>query len=218
MGLGADTIIQNFANNFRGAVMQNRIKFFLMAISVGVLIGNLSINNPRIDAQGRSLAVEALIQAQKIAPAKKLLDAKGVPFSAESLLRPDWKTTLGPVLTQMPEMQVSRSVGNHIDRVQMADTLYLSENVKVTADTVIIARKIVFEGRDAVIKGPHNVYYFPLETYGVLGMSLDEAVGKKFGFTNNEWKSNEAETLKEFTPTLLERDHRYKWLWLTGLG
>lgn len=58
----------------------------------------------------------------------------------------------------------------------LADTLYLPEKVDVTGDTVILANQVIFEGRNAVIKGHHAVYFFPVITEGVLGTSLEAAI------------------------------------------
>ena len=115
-------------------------------------------------------------QRQSFAPAKSLLEGKGVPFRAEDLLAPDWREKLGPVLATMPEMQVERRLGKQLKGVQLADVLYLPEKVELTQDAVIIARQIVHEGKDVVIKGNHNIYIFPIEDWGALGTTLEAAM------------------------------------------
>ena len=120
-------------------------------------IGFVHSPNRRIDAQSQSGIDEREMQIQRFAPAKRLLQEKGVPFEPEAMLRDNWKEDLAPLLDQMPDMHISRAVGNRMEGVQMADALYLPEKVKLTGDTIIIARKIVFEGHNAVLKGPPNV-------------------------------------------------------------
>jgi hypothetical protein len=114
-------------------------------------------------------------------PAKKLLEKRGVPFDPETLLEPDWRERLAPAFDKMPEMQEERLGGARLKGVVLADTLYLPEKVELTGDTVIIARLIVHEGKDAVIKGPHSVYLYPVEEWGVLGTTL-EASMREAGF------------------------------------
>lgn len=114
-------------------------------------------------------------------PGKALLEQKAVPFEAEALLDPEWRDKLDAKLSQMPEMQVQRRLGKALKGVQLADILYLPEKVELTGDTVIIARRIVHEGKDVVIKGNHNIYTFPIEDWGALGSTLEEAVRRAGG-------------------------------------
>jgi hypothetical protein len=107
---------------------------------------------------------------------RSLLERKGVPFDPEVLLDPDWRAKLAPKFALMGEMQETRRTGNQLKGAQFADTLYLPEKVKVTGDTIIIARRVIFEGKDIVIKGSHNVYFFPIEMVGMLGTTLENAM------------------------------------------
>ncbi|HEV3467988.1 MAG TPA: hypothetical protein VG148_01595 [Pyrinomonadaceae bacterium] len=108
-------------------------------------------------------------------PAKDLLEKKGVPFEAETLLDPDWRARLAPAFAGMAEMRAERRAGRRLKGVQLADTLYLPEKVELTEDTVIIARNVLHEGRDAVIKGNHNIYIYPIEAWGLLGTTAEAA-------------------------------------------
>lgn len=94
-------------------------------------------------------------------PVALLLRAKKVPFDPEVLLERNWPEMLEPVFAQMPEMRQSRYLEGPLRGVQLADTLYLPERVEVREDTVILVRRLVFEGSDALIKGPHSVAIFP---------------------------------------------------------
>ncbi len=135
-------------------------------------------------------------------PAKELLLRKGVPFEPELLLRKNWAKELSTKLSEMPEMQVPKQLGNKIEGVQLGDILYLPEKTQLTGDTVILANKIVFEGRDAVIKGNYNVYFFPVDIEGVLGESLETAMNEQMTFQKAGF--NNSSRLKRFSPKLLQ--------------
>lgn len=174
-----------------------------------LFIGFIHSPNRGIDAQsqfGIDQRDEREMRIQRFEPAKKLLQEKGVPFEPEAMLQDNWKEELAPLLDQIPDMHISRAIGNRMEGVQMADALYLPEKVKLTGDTIIIARKIVFEGHNAVLKGPHNIYYFPLETDGVLGMNLDAAVKQQMRSQSSDIKSDDPDMLKSFNPQLLKKD------------
>ncbi|MBA3242075.1 MAG: hypothetical protein H0T60_12680 [Acidobacteria bacterium] len=112
-------------------------------------------------------------------PARDLLQQKGVPFEPEVLLNPRWKEHLAPKFAQMPEMQMIRRLGKRCKGAQLADILYLPEKVELTGDTVILANQVIFEGRQAVIKGNYNVYFFPVVTEGVLGTTLEAVMNEQ---------------------------------------
>ena len=105
-------------------------------------------------------------------PARRMLLNQRVPFDPDVLLEPDWQSALAPVFAQMPEMQISRYQGAPLGSVELADTLYLPENVQLSYDVVIIAKHLVFEGNDVLIKGNHNISIFPVESINIMGTTL----------------------------------------------
>ena len=113
--------------------------------------------------------------------ANNLLLRKGVPFDPEVLLQDDWQKTLAPLFAQMPEMQEVRYLAKPLVGVELADTLYLPEKVQVTGDLVILAKHLVFEGNDVLIKGNYNISIFPAETASVMGDTLPRRFYKKDG-------------------------------------
>ncbi|HEY6233356.1 MAG TPA: hypothetical protein VIW64_18980 [Pyrinomonadaceae bacterium] len=117
-------------------------------------------------------------QRQRFKPGRVLLEARAIPFEADSLLDPDWRTKLAPTFAQMPEMKAERRLSKELRGVQLADTLYLPERVELTADTVIVTRRLFHEGKDALIKGNHNIYIFVVEEWGLLGTTLETAARK----------------------------------------
>jgi hypothetical protein len=110
--------------------------------------------------------------------AKKLLVDKNVPFDPEILLTPDWRKTLKSTFDQMPELREVRRGTNRLKGVQMAHTLYLPEKVRLEGDTVILVRNLIFDGNDAVIRGPFNIYVYPVAESGLLGTSYQEALAR----------------------------------------
>jgi hypothetical protein len=75
----------------------------------------------------------------------------------------------------MPEMQKVYYHKSSLRGAALAKTLYLPEKVEMTGEKIILAENIVFEGNNAVIKGHNPIYYLPLKTSGVLGMTLKES-------------------------------------------
>jgi hypothetical protein len=136
---------------------------------------------------------------------RDLLLQKQVPFDPEELLKDGWKKRLAPVFAQMPEMQMVRYGGNQLEGVQLADTLYLPEKVEITGDTVILAKKVVFEGRHPIIKGNHSMSFLPTEMEGVIGTTLAVATRKQ-GIVSAHAGYKNPLVLKKFVPQLLTAD------------
>ena len=93
---------------------------------------------------------------------RELLLKHGVPFDPDLLMEPGFEKRLAPVFAKMPEFRETHVVGKQLKGVQLADTLFLPENVELTGDTVIIANNMIFSGKNAVIKGPHDLHFFAL--------------------------------------------------------
>jgi hypothetical protein len=121
------------------------------------------------------------IKKRNFATANDLLRRRGVPFEPEVLLQDDWQKTLAPVFAEMPEMQEVRYIAEPLRGVELADTLYLPEKVQVTGDLVIVAKRLVFEGHDVLIKGNHHISIFPAENVTVMGETLPRRLYKKDG-------------------------------------
>ena len=107
---------------------------------------------------------------------KELLIKKGVPFNPDILLTRNWRKSLAPHFEQMPEMQEVRIGPGRLKGVQIAHTIYFPERVELVGDTVILARSLIFEGRDAVIKGNFSIAVYPIDQTGLLGSTLEQAL------------------------------------------
>lgn len=143
---------------------------------------------------------------------RDLLIKKGVPFEPNDLLELGWRKKLKPKFAQMPEMQETRVVRQgKLRGVQLADILYLPEKVEITGDTVILANQIIFEGRNAVLKGNHAVHFFPVDIDGLLGTTLEVAINEQGGprFSNANYSGSKTSSQpppKWFVPRLLKVD------------
>ena len=100
---------------------------------------------------------------------RELLLSKGVPFDPDILLHDNWREEIAGSIRQMPEMARVRRAATMLKGVQLADTLYLPEKIILTGDTVILAKRLVFEGPNVLIKGTHNIYVFPIESEELVG-------------------------------------------------
>ncbi|HEX5735632.1 MAG TPA: hypothetical protein VF131_22585 [Blastocatellia bacterium] len=167
-----------------------KLFFSLFLVAVVSLQGVTAFNYHRSPIKSSSsveLANEQEVQSRieikkrNFAIANNLLQRKGVPFNPEVLLQNDWPKTLAPVFAQMPEMQTVRYVEKSLQGVELADTLYLPEKIQVTGDLVIVARHLIFEGNDVLIKGNHNISIFPAGEVTVMGETLPRRLSNRGG-------------------------------------
>lgn len=115
---------------------------------------------------------------------RDLLLKHGVPFDPDLLMQPGFQKRLAPVFAKMPEFRETRVVGKQMKGVQLADTLFLPENVELTGDTVIIANNMIFSGKKAVIKGPHDLHFFALGPVLSVNMNARNGRGQSGTFVN----------------------------------
>ncbi|MEO7971278.1 MAG: hypothetical protein ABI698_08265 [bacterium] len=190
---------------------------YCISLSLGLLLTFQVINFSskttivqQPDSQTKEETARQQQEAQERAfkPVRDLLLREHVPFDPDLLKDAEWRRKLAPKLYGMWEMHASRHLGKQLKGLQLADILYLPEKVDLTDDTVIIANKVIFEGRNAVIKGSHNIAVYPVEDVGLLGMTLDEALVEQ-GFTKQDaqfvpvgYKGTRAG--KRFIPYLIE--------------
>jgi hypothetical protein len=133
--------------------------------------------------------------------ARALLLKKGVPFDPNALRDPHWRKKLAQKLAAMPEMQLIKRGGKRLKDVVVAHTLYLPEKIELEGDTVLLVKNLLFEGRDALIKGHHSIYVYPIETAGVLGTTLETALGESAArLTNVNFKQSSAMKMPVLRP------------------
>lgn len=165
-------------------------RLFISACAVLCLVASLVLPAlpitkviDRVTAQDKSLPESAQdkrtrqseLRRKAFESGRKLLLDAHVPFEPYQLLNSQWRRNLAATFAQMPEMQSVRQADKLLKGVQLADTLYLPEKVTLTGDTIILAKYLIFEGKEVEIKGPHNFHIYPIETTALLGTSLQAA-------------------------------------------
>jgi hypothetical protein len=113
---------------------------------------------------------------------RDLLIKHGVPFDPDALLEPGFQKRLAPTFAKMPEFRETHVVGKKLQGVELADTMFLPEHVELTGDTVIIANTLIFSGKKAVIKGPHDLHFFALGSVLSVNMNARGARGQSGTF------------------------------------
>jgi hypothetical protein len=106
---------------------------------------------------------------------RKMLLEKKVPFEPNLLLRENWKEVLKKNFPNfIDSLKSIRLTENKIGGVIMADTLYLPERIELTADTLILANKIVYEGNDIVlITRGHNLWHSTIRNKIILTKPIE---------------------------------------------
>jgi hypothetical protein len=94
---------------------------------------------------------------------RELIMQSGVPLDPDVLTHPNPKEEIAYALRSLPSAAPVVLRGP-LSGVTMADTVSLAETTAVTGDTVVVARRLVFEGRHALIRGPHAVYVLVTES------------------------------------------------------
>lgn len=102
------------------------------------------------------------LRKRDFAGSRALLQTKGVPFDPNLLLESDWRETLKGTFSQMAEMRTTHfPPSNHLAGVYIAGTLYLPEKMIADEDVFILARRVVYAGKDVEIVAPgRNVALF----------------------------------------------------------
>jgi hypothetical protein len=106
-------------------------------------------------------------KAQRIAAFqtfRNLLLQQGVPFEPNILLQTNWKEILQESNPDFFSSKASiRLSDGKMKGALIADSIYLTSKTEFTGDTIILARRLVFEGKDVLLKGNHNIAIFPIE-------------------------------------------------------
>jgi hypothetical protein len=91
------------------------------------------------------------IKEQVLQPALKLLKKARVPFDPQLLLHERWREELRPAFEQMPELTRDLHVTGSMSGLYLARTIVLPEQVKLSYDTVILARDLAPEDENSSI-------------------------------------------------------------------
>lgn len=149
---------------------------FLVPMLVGTLVLSISGQThrprstdftPQIPEPVRRAQIErARRMASTVRQVRSVLREANVPFEPTDLFARNWRQRLRPALSGVSEMYQERVHPATLRGAIMANVLRLRDRVELTGDTVIIANRIVFEGRSVTIKGNHGVHFFALDSIG----------------------------------------------------
>lgn len=141
----------------------------ILAISVGALF-SLSIRPKEASTQNQGRQIPENVRQAKIKYAKaiapslrkirKLLHEANVPLQAGDVLSYDWYKRVSLYTGIVPDLRKTKTGNDKMKGVHVADTLVLPEKVEITGDTLIIARQVVFSGKNIVIKGNYDLHFF----------------------------------------------------------
>jgi hypothetical protein len=177
--------------------LRSRVWLFPLFCIVGVLgIGLLprpgatQDTRPQISDAVRAAQInKAKKQAPSVRKIRKMLKDAHLPLEAADLFSPFWYRKVAPYSNLVPDLTKIKSKGNKLKGVHVADTMFLPEKVELTDDTLIIARQVVFAGKNVEIKGNHDLTFLqnerPLSTNeGVLARGTTSGLRfEKAGFS-----------------------------------
>lgn len=146
---------------------------------------------------------QARKQARSVQKVRQLIKDK-IPFEPGTLFTRNWQQKLASALDQMPEMKVRRAHYGPLKGVYIVGELTLPDKVELEGDTVILARRVTFQGRDVTVKGPHSVYFFAVDSFSASEkggtMTIDTSGrGRKEWLESLQQKKSEARPL---SPTI----------------
>ena len=152
--------------------MSRILTLTLRASVVLLLATNLSVtgsgqqvqNQPRRITREEFEAMTLKAMAENIRNVAKLLKDEKIDLEAELFFTSQGRKKLRAQLEQFPAMQSGKFYSDPLRGVLMADTLTFAEKLPIEADTVVIARQIIFTGKAPVIKGPHELHVFALNS------------------------------------------------------
>ena len=121
-------------------------------------------NQPRPLTPDEQDAMTVKSMAVNISSVAKILKDEKIDLESGLFFTSRGRKKLSVQLEKLPAMQSSKYHSDPLRGVVMADSLTFAENLPIAADTVVIARQIVFSGKAPVIKGPHEFHLFALNS------------------------------------------------------
>lgn len=152
--------------------MSQFLTLTLTTFAVLLLATNLTVtgsgqqmqNQRRIITPEEHDAMMLKQMAVNIRSVAKVLKDEKIDIEAELFFTSRGRKKLSAQLENFPAMRSAKFHSDPLRGVVMADSLTFAENLPIAADTVVIARQIVFKGKAPVIKGPHELHVFALNS------------------------------------------------------
>jgi hypothetical protein len=159
-------------NSPRRCTMSRILTLTLTRFAVLLLATNLTVtgSGQQVQNQGRPITPEEhdamMLQAMavNIRSVAKILKDERIDLEAELFFTSRGRNKLRVQLEKVPALQSAIFHSDPLRGVVMADSLTFAEKLPIAADTVVIARQIIFNGKAPVIKGPHELHVFALNS------------------------------------------------------
>src|SRR5262249_9237933 len=104
--------------------------------------------------------------ARSFGRTRELLRKEGVPFEPDELLDPNWRGNLTRAFEKLHQLQEDRVVSSSsLKGVYIANRLSLPEKWRADSDVVILARHLLYAGKNVEIIAPgHDVSVYVLDS------------------------------------------------------
>jgi hypothetical protein len=141
-----------------------KLAVLLLVTSLTVTSGQQVQNQARPITREEHDAMMLKAMAENISSVAKILKDEKIDIEAELFFTSRGRKKLTAQLENFPAMQSGKFYSDPLRGVVMADTLTFAEKLPIEGDTVVITRQIVFSGKAPVIKGPHELHVFALNS------------------------------------------------------
>gem|GEM_PF-2842286 len=164
---------QRQTSHERKRTRRRRLPLLLASLAVASMVvgGPVQLSQrpgtpPKRPRPTPSVAQRAMMQetSKQIRRVARVLAKAGLDIDASSLFTRLGRSKLRPSLARYGEMYLTVNRSEPLSGVVMAHTLRLAEKMDIADDTVIIANHIRFTGKAPVIKGPHDVHFFAVDS------------------------------------------------------
>ena len=141
------------------------LTFAVLFLATNLTVSEQAQNQARPITPEEHEAMMLKAMAVNIQSVSRILKDEKVDLEAELLFSSKGRKQLRVQLGEkFPAMQSVKLYSEPLRGVVMADRLTLAEKLKIDADTVVIAREIIFNGSAPVIRGAHEFHLFALSS------------------------------------------------------
>jgi hypothetical protein len=152
-------------------IVSSLANFRLLAVVIVSIVAFSSLNFKATgQAQVKTISPKefdlALLRSmsENIQQVTTILRDNNIEIDAPSLFTISGRKKVRPQLSAIPEMSLSKVNKGSLGGLLLADEFVLPEETFLSADTVIIANRIVFSGEAPLVSGPHAFHMFALDS------------------------------------------------------